>query len=176
MRKKCKSQQGFTLVEMLACVIVLILLGLLCSTGLNMAVSSYQRSAYESNSQMLEGTLDTYLSDILRHASGVTETIDYNGEEIISFTNKTYQIYGGRIDVLPKESANGGVFLIYKDNGDEPTLMLSNHVYGGDLYIESFTLEYDDVTKMFTGNYIIKSKILTDVKKECEFAYRAVSE
>ena len=175
MRKKYKSQRGFTLVEMLACVIVLLLVGLLCSTGLNLALDSYQRSVYESNSQMLESTLDTYLGDILRHARSVSSSTDGEGNEIISFTNGTYQIYEGYICVLSEEQKNGGVFLIYKDAEAEPTLMVSSNVYGGDLYIKDFILSYDEATQMFTGAYVIKSTLLTNVERECEFAYRAVS-
>ena len=68
---KQKRSKGFTLVEMLACVVTLILLGLTGSVALNMATQSYWASVFESDSQLLESTIDLYIGDILRYSNEV---------------------------------------------------------------------------------------------------------
>ena len=174
MRQKIRSSKGFTLVEMLACVVILLLMGVVCSTGINLANNSYQVSLYESNSQMLESTLDSYLGDILRHATSVqTET---DGDMVLYFTNESYQMYDGWISVSPREEDAGGMFIICRDRDTTPSLLVSGNVYAETLYVEGFTLHYDADTQLFTGTYVIKSMILDDMARECEFAYRAVAE
>ena len=42
MRKKLSRSEGLTLVEMLAAVVILVLLGLILNAGLHMALNSYR--------------------------------------------------------------------------------------------------------------------------------------
>ena len=48
MRKKLRGEGGLTLVELLAAVVILILLGLLLNTGLQMAVRTYRAVTAQS--------------------------------------------------------------------------------------------------------------------------------
>ena len=56
--RKIKNKKGFTLVEMLVCVVTLLLIGMIVSAGTNLAMFSLRESTFESNSQMLESTLN----------------------------------------------------------------------------------------------------------------------
>lgn len=81
MRKKLNSESGLTLVEMLCAVIILILLGLLLNTGLQMAVRSYRDLTAQSEVELLLSTAVDALADDLRYArnvngSGTTFTYD----------------------------------------------------------------------------------------------------
>lgn len=80
MRRKLKKQAGLTLVEMLCAVVILILLGLMLNTGMQMAVRSYRELIADSETQLLLSTLADALSDDLRYAQEI-ET-DLNGNLI----------------------------------------------------------------------------------------------
>lgn len=170
--KKIRSKKGFTLVEMLACIVALLLIGGICTTGMNLAVNSYNESVYESDSQMLESTLNLYLCDILRHATSIQTDGDTNAEEkeVISFTNVAYQIYDGRIEV------SGGTFLVYESKNGKSTMVVGENVYAGTLYISDFVLKYHPEKHYFTGYYTIQSSVLEDAERKCEFTCRTITE
>lgn len=172
--KRLANNKGFTMVEMLVCVIILLMIAMMCSTGFGIAVKSYQASLYESDSQMLQSTLDSYMGDILRHSRDVHTDATGN---VTDFTNTAYKIQIGKMEVRPLTASNGGMLLLYKDPTDTvPDLAISSKIYGDDLYIADFEMSYDNTTKLFTGKYKIKSRILTGKEKECEFAYRSIAE
>lgn len=179
--KKIKNNQGFTFVEMLACVLTLLLIAGIVSAGMNLALKSYNESMYESDSQMLESTLDLYICDILRHATKIeTEEVDADpsrpGEKIVTgFTNVAYQIYGGNIKVLEKEDDDGGAFMVYETKNNDGVMLVGTNVYAGTLYISDFTLKYNEEKGYFTGTYLIKSTILENASRECTFTCRTIA-
>lgn len=167
--KKLKCKKGFTLVELLACIVTLLLIAGIVSTGSNIAMRSFNQSTYESNSQMLEDTLDMYLKDILRHAR-LIET-DEEGK-VVEFTNATYQIYEGMI-VLDEETS----YLKYvTTEGGREVMLIAENMYAGTLYLSDFELNYDYEKKYFKGSYNIKSTMLEDVERHCEFTCRTIAE
>lgn len=180
--KKLASKKGFTLVETLACVITLVLVSMICSTGINFALNVYQESVFESESQMLESTLNLYLGDILRHAAAVdTETspldpAEPDVKEVTSFTNVAYQIYDGQIEVSERVGNNGGRFMIYRKAGVESIPLVNGTIYDNDMYVKDFVLGYNENTGMFYGNFVIKSSLSDDLTKECTFVYRTIAD
>lgn len=179
--KKIKSNKGFTFVEMLACIITLLLIAGIVSTGMDLALKSYNESMYESDSQMLESTLNLYICDILRHAT-VDEANDLQeiaGEEeklVTGFTNVAYQIYGGNIKVLEKDDEGGGAFMVYETKNNAGVMLVGANVYANTLYISDFTLKYNEEKHYFTGSYTIKSTILKDANRKCTFTCRTIAE
>lgn len=71
MRRKLRSEEGLTLVELLCTVVILTLLGLMLNTGLQMALRSYQDMTAQSEAQLLLSTLSDALADDLRYAREV---------------------------------------------------------------------------------------------------------
>ena len=71
MKKKLTDAGGLTLVEMLCAVVILILLGLLLNTGIQMAVRSYRDMVAQSEVELLLSTAIDALSDDLRYAQDV---------------------------------------------------------------------------------------------------------
>ncbi len=69
--EKCKSKQGFTLIEMLATVLILILLVMGIGVGMDAGSRIYQDATFESDSATLAGILNTNLGDILRYSTRV---------------------------------------------------------------------------------------------------------
>lgn len=180
--RKIKSNKGFTLVEMLACVVTLLLLGGIVSAGTTLAMKSYNESLFESDSQMLESTLNLYVSDILRHATKIeTEEAPADpsvpGEKLVTgFTNAAYQIYGGNIKVTNKDEAGNGAFMVYETRNNPGVMLVGENVYASTLYISDFKLLYNKEKGYFTGSYIIKSTILEDASRECVFTCRTIAE
>ncbi|MBQ2901237.1 MAG: type II secretion system protein [Agathobacter sp.] len=176
--KKLKSRNGFTLIEMLACVVVLLLIGGICSAGMSLATRSYNESIYESDSQMLEDTLNLYLCDILRHATSVqTEGDEAVAEKnVISFTNVAYQIYDGHIEVSERTEGSGGTFLVYESSNGQGAMIVGENVYAGTLYISDFVLKYNPEKNYFTGYYTIQSEVVEGLEKKCEFTCRTIAE
>ena len=186
MKRKLENKKGFTLVEMLACIITLTILGSICTTGINFALKCYQDSVFESESQMLKSTLDLSINDILRYATDVkTEgNADAEGNKSVTgFTCSRYQITGGTIDVgISDNSKNKFVVynlsIDYEGNGRKEYLLVGNQVYGDNLYIEknSFKLDYNAATGCFNGEYTIRSTADEEAAKVCKFTCRTISE
>jgi len=167
--KKLKKKKGFTLIEMLACTVTLLLIALICTTGTNLALRSYEESVLESNIQNLEATIDLYIGDILRYA---TDVKPYDGtDEVEELTNASYQIYKGMIEI----NQDGHLVCTSIHNNGKKTLLVGKNTYAEMLYIESFELHYDAATKLFEGNYVI-GNTLNETKRTCEFAYRMVAQ
>lgn len=180
--KKIKGQKGFTLVEMLACVVTLLLLAGICTTGTNLAMNSYNRSLFESNSQMLESTLETYLNDIMRHATlelgealpapeadpSDPEASRTGNKKVVSITNPSYGMYGGWVDV-----SDEGRFYIHKTEADTLGVqILSENVYTGTMKISDFSVQYNETGKYVTGSYTIESTVVSGLSRECSFKCR----
>ena len=168
--KMIKNDKGFTFVEMLVCVITLLLIGMICSVGVSMASKSYQDSVFESDSQLLESTLNLYISDILRFATDVE--VDASGK-VTEITNDTYHMKDGNIVLSERSGQTGGFFVLLANELDtQGTLLISEASYGGELYIEAFELTYDENKAVFSGKYVIKSDVALEKEKECNFSYR----
>ena len=70
MKKRAKA--GFTLVEMLCSVILVILVSIGLANGVQLAVENYTRSIIHSESQVLCETLTTAVSDKLRNCKEIS--------------------------------------------------------------------------------------------------------
>lgn len=170
--KKLKNKKGFTLVEMLTCVVTLLLIGLICSGGMKLAMDSLRTTTFDSNSRTVEAALDIYISDLLRHASDVSM-----GPEGVTFTNQAYYIKNGtlKIDTTGSNVTDAG-YLVCTGGSSAPERMLANKgIYTDNLYIKNFALSYDETTGIFTGGYEIVSSD-TDSVRVCSFSYRRIEE
>jgi len=171
--RKLKNQKGFTLVEMLVCIITLMLIGLICSVGMNLAMKSLNSISFDANSRMFESTMDIYISDLLRHATDIE-----NRAEGVVFTNESYYIRDGKMKINTAGSGvtDAGYLVCTGGSSSMPEMMLANKgVYADNLYIKNFSLSYDETTGIFSGGYqIVSSK--TDSVRNCSFRYRTVTQ
>lgn len=112
MREKLNSESGLTLVEMLAAVVVLILLGLLLNTGLQMAMSTYRTIVTQSEVELLLSTAVDAISDDLRYARNVAE----DGADGFTYTsdsfgeNARFGLDNGQIMVNGKRLLSTGAY------------------------------------------------------------------
>lgn len=118
MRRKLREKSGLTLVEMLAAVAVLILLGLMLNTGMQMAVRSYRTMIAHSEVQLLLSTLADALGDDLRYAQEVETDAggklrtyqDASGDTVSLVIGPDGQAYAGDKRVLPPGAYGRGAY------------------------------------------------------------------
>ena len=174
--RKLKSKKGFTMIEMLVCVVTLVLLCMIVTTGSNLATMSMNASLFETESQMMKATLDLCIGDLLRHATDVKTKDDGTVEY---FSNDAYYIDDGIIEVEEKDSgiADAGylVCTTWVDGSDSGLLVANRGIYVNGMYVRNFELKYEGDTHVFTGSYEIVSK-LTSATKKCEFSFRSIAD
>lgn len=95
MRRKLRAEKGVTLVEMLACAVILVLLGLMLNTGIQVAARSYHAITAKAETQLLLSTITDALADDLRYARDiVTEEAEADseagGKKLISYNSDSY--------------------------------------------------------------------------------------
>lgn len=120
MRRKLKEAAGLTLVEMLAAVAVLILLGLILNTGMQMAVGSYRTMIARSEVELLLSTLADALGDDLRYAQEVETDADgklktyqdASGDTVGLVIGPDGQAYAGDKRVLPPGAYGRGAYAV----------------------------------------------------------------
>lgn len=132
MRKKLNSESGLTLVEMLAVVVILILLGLLLNTGLQMAMSTYRAIVAQSEVELLLSTAVDAISDDLRYARNVAE----DGAGGFTYTSDSF----GADAALGLNSDGQIVAMV----GGEAKRLLSTGAYGlnGAYRVENMKISY----------------------------------
>ena len=87
MKKKFNSKAGLTLVELLAVMAILVLLGLMMTTGLRMALRTYQSIVAQSEVELLLSTAVDALADDLRYAWDFEASEDVaHGNANVTFT------------------------------------------------------------------------------------------
>ncbi len=126
---------GFTLVEMLCAVIVVVLLSGLLATGVKLAVDSYSKEVSHSESKVLCSTLRTLASDELRYAG----TVDASGQQIVFFS----QNYGEGVGF--SQNDDGQVLL----GGNK---ILSEKAYSYGMKASISLRSYDESTRVFRVN------------------------
>lgn len=151
MRKKLNSESGLTLVEMLAVVVILILLGLLLNTGLQMAMSTYRTIVAQSEVELLLSTAVDAISDDLRYARNVS----------VSGTGFTYTSDSFGADAALDLNSDGQI--VAKVGGEEKRL-LSTGAYGlNGAYQVKKTAEDKEIVSWdeTAGTFTIQMKVET---------------
>ena len=72
--KKLKKKGGFSLIEMMCALLIMVLLIMAIDVGLKAGGEIYQAATFEAESGTLAGILNTSLGDILRYSLDVRET------------------------------------------------------------------------------------------------------
>lgn len=129
MTRKWKDGRGFSLVEMLCATVILVLLGLLINTGLNLAVKSYRNITAQEELELLVSNLSSVLADDLRYAKKV-HVVDLTSKELSRYHSERYnspqqqytrlsvkdgQLYANNYRVLPSGSYGNGAYILADD-------------------------------------------------------------
>lgn len=155
-----RSTGGFTLVEMLATLIVLTLLTGMVAMGVNLGLKTYRESTFASESQILMGTINSALSDPFRN---MTYTEDEQG-------SRTYSIIyrddvAGETVISPSLKAIDGQIYIQGTNTSGNGIALLNRRAYSDCKVTDIGLDNCNST-MVSGTFTIQSTVNADLKKE----------
>lgn len=168
--KKLKSSKGFSLLETLVALIIVLLVASCVTIGISASNRVYKRSLFVSESDITASTIDIALSDVLRYAYNVNLNEDTN---LLSFSNKNYSIDGGHFVIKQ------GFLYINTTEGmsDDEIGEHLKPLIGGSTYTASkmtdFQLNYNDGE--FTGSYTLQSNLYTDLSKTFTFSFRTIS-
>lgn len=149
MRGKVKDSQGFSLVEMLCATVILVLLGLMINTGLNLAVKSYQDITAQSEVELLLSTLTDALTDELHYARDIkledgaihfhSHRYNYSGNTYTEILVKDGKLYAGSYQMVPDGAYSHGTYEIpEKDAEGDPGLKIE---YKGGLFTVDLTVQ-----------------------------------
>lgn len=112
MKKKLKDSAGFSLVEMLCAVALLMLLCVMLNSGLSVAMKTYFDITAESETQLLLNSLTNAIADELRYAhevEGSEEPVYNDGQQLIIKDGQVYVKDKVKDkELLPKEKNNEG--------------------------------------------------------------------
>lgn len=123
-----RRDAGFTLVEMLAAIVVLALLTATVATGTGVATRLYRQSLFESQSEVLSSEVNTALADpirfITRNDDGTYTLIyqdnDPDGKIVDAPANVRLAVEDGN----GNESSSGYLYLVGKSSDGTKTLRL----------------------------------------------------
>lgn len=161
---KIKKRAGFTLMEMIVAIAILVLISAAMTSGLAVATRSYRDSVFQSDSEVLCDTLNTALSDVLRYAV-------YTGlapDGAVLFSNDQYNILSGGHFV----NQDGRVCIDTGGGMSQQLLVINTGSYAG-LQVTGFTLRYDVSGNSYSGEYVIGTEDGT-MTKNCTFVYRSL--
>ena len=158
-----QNERGFTLVELLCAVVVMLLLGTLLATGTKIAVAAFERSMAASQAQTLLSTLQTSVSDELRYAG--TIQLDADGKPTGFFSRS----YGEAAYAGFSEDTKGHVLL----GGSK---LLPDRAYPNGLQATVELTGYDAATRVFSAQITVYGTQRTDgALAQTEFEVRQLN-
>ncbi len=146
--EKKRSNAGFTLIEMMCALLVMVLLVMGMGVGMDAGSRIYRDATFEADSATLAGILNTSLGDILRYSINIREQSEFTpderseiGDDTVEFlfTSLDYGIqdaffYTEKHDdttssgVLQMRSTRNGNTVDLINSGAYPDLVISNFV------------------------------------------------
>lgn len=160
--KKLRSSGGFTLMEVLASMLILTFLVIGMGPGMKTAMTVYQESTFQSSSTALIGTMNATLGDVLRYAEDVEkgDKVSSEGEPdkfAFTFTNTDYGLQNAKLNTAD------GIITVIDHNGKEKPLLPEGSY--PNMKITAFSATYDGAG-LFTVTYTIKSTVVQDMERE----------
>ena len=171
-----KKNKGFTLVETLVAIVILLLMTAGLTIGISAAAKTYKQITFTNNSETLRDTINTAFSDVLRYA----RNIEADGQHVYFSTND-YQ--AGVISGYVTLDSEGKLIIVNRDDRSIQNSLMNDKVYAG-LHLENFTLTYTEADAdananagtggIFTGRYTITDKTGT-YNKQGYFKYKVIN-
>lgn len=133
---KNKSKKGFTLVEMLTTVVIVVLLSLIFAAFINLTSEYFDKTVRDADAQTLSSTLINAVQDELRYATDIKE----NGDGSYTYFSTSSKLGQGCTLKDVVKNVNGQdrhIIVIDGDRGEYPLINYGSYVYDINAYIES---------------------------------------
>lgn len=194
--KKMRSKKGFTLIEVMASLLITVLLVAGMSVGIDAGMRVYGESVFEADSAALSNILNTTLGDILRYADNVrrpernapyvsadgrffVDNADTQHPEVdFVFTSMEYQVQDGYFPD-PDDSEDGYLQIANLRNGNIADIV--NTGAYPELKVRDFEIVYtapgEDGKEggYFDISYVIESVSNADRTREVEYCVRLMN-
>ena len=182
--KKVRNKRGFTLMETMAAILVMVLLVVGIGTGMDTGLRVYREVTFETDSAALAGMIDTALSDMLRHAENIDpspDALDPNNQPVCAvFTNVDQGLKDAYIYIEGSGTSSGMLKIRSIHNNLQPVELVNAGAYP-DLQIERFNLNYVEPGEegkrggYFEVKYTIASSLDSTRTREMETVVRPLN-
>lgn len=191
--KKLASKSGFTLIEMLATLLILVFLILGIGTGMDSAVRIYDEAKFEANSASMANIVNTSLGDILRYADNLTVaeentsfkdsagTVVPNVDFV--FTNYEYGVRDAYFSLKDSSNKDDGILRMRNLENGKVVELVNTGAYP-DMKITDFHLTYTALSKDDAGNdkggyfeikYTVNSDKSSTLTREVKYIVRCMN-
>lgn len=163
--KKLRKNKGFTLVETLAAMLIVVMISAVMVAGINSAITVYKKSTFLSESETLVSTLNTRLSDILRYA----QYDSTDASAVVHFTNYSENIGKGTLTLY-----NDKIMIVPDNKGAGPSEYrgITSDISYTTMKISDFTLTYKD--GVYSGSYKVTSSAVNTTPRTVKFSYMSL--
>lgn len=191
--KKLTSKGGFTLIEMLATLLILVFLVLGIGTGMDSAVRIYDEAKFESNSASMANIVNTSLGDILRYSDNLTVAdpnegfVDSSNTRVPNvefvFTNYEYGVRDAYFSLRDSANNDDGILRMRNLSNGNIVELVNTGTYP-DMRIGDFVLKYKELGKDDSGNptggyfevtYTVYSDKNNDLTKDVKYIIRCMN-
>lgn len=195
--KKLNNKGGFSLIEMMCALLIMVLLVMGMGVGMDAGSKIYRTAMFESESATLAGILNTSIGDILRYCTDIRETnttekMKYGNDvgipaegatptKYFVFTSLDYGIQDAYFYVPPHESGENMGPLQLKNTRNPNVVELVNTGAYPDLVISDFKITYTErynpgiAGGYFEISYTIYSESDSTKTREVETIVRALN-
>lgn len=145
--KRTRANAGYTLIELLVTIVIIVLLTLGIGAGMNVGARVYRDSIFQSNSAMLADTVNTSLEDVLRYSKNAG-----TADGKLVFTNTEFGIQDGYFQL------SDGILQIYNPMNDSSVELVNTGAYP-QLKISDFSISYVSEGGYYKVSYKIYSTL-----------------
>ncbi len=160
--KKLAKKSGFTLIEMLATLLILVFLILGIGTGMDSAVRIYDEAKFEANSASMANIVNTSLGDILRYSDNLTVVdpdvgyfVDSSNTRVpdvdLVFTNYEYAVRDAYFSLKDGSNNDDGILRLRNLTNGTVVELVNTGAYP-DMKIGDFHLVYTALGTDAAGN------------------------
>lgn len=188
-----RKKSGFTMVEMLASLLILALMAAGMSGGMSAALNVYQDSVFESDSTSMAATVNTALEDLLRYSERMKLAADQSGGHFRTlsgltlpageeagavnfvFTNLEYALVDAYFFTPTNDQGEPSGVIQLKTLGDDTPRDLLNKGAYPNLEISNLNVKYDTDNQVYLISYKIYSTLDTELTKDGKCTVRLLN-
>jgi len=138
--RKLKNKAGFTLMETMVSVLILVLIASGMGTGMDAGLSVYKESTFETDSAALSGLVNTAIGDMLRYAEDIKQVSPETDIDFV-FTNREYGVADAYFYIGDGVESDLGTLYLKNIRNNDTVDLLNSGTYPS-LEIADFKVHY----------------------------------